>query len=218
VVRATVYPVEAPTAPAPCVHHWVLGPPCGLWIHGVCLKCNAERDFPAEPELRGKWGHGVRVHTVATKQTANRKGAAMNPSQQEKRSLKWYDERKAAILGDVQQLGKEGARKKWGMRGNTLDRLIARWYTGKASTSKAEGSAQEVVGAQQLWKALSRDQDQAHAYADRILTELVNRKLLAGNYLSVGMCIMEVLRELGLFTELAPPVPADRPGSLPSPS
>lgn len=32
-------------------HYWVLGPPQGGRIHGICKKCGLERDFPDEKHL-----------------------------------------------------------------------------------------------------------------------------------------------------------------------
>jgi len=29
-----------------CAHHWVLATPAGPMVHGVCVLCGAERDYP----------------------------------------------------------------------------------------------------------------------------------------------------------------------------
>lgn len=33
-----------------CRHHWLLSEPRQDVVHGVCIRCGAQRDYPARPE------------------------------------------------------------------------------------------------------------------------------------------------------------------------
>ena len=36
-----------------CVHHWLLDPPDGPTVWGICKKCGAKREFPATYRWEG---------------------------------------------------------------------------------------------------------------------------------------------------------------------
>jgi len=101
-----------------CTHNWKLGPAVGGIVHGRCLKCGEERDFPqygdpAEPGPR----HTPQISSQAPKR---------DHSQLMERH-RFYEEHKEEILADLQKLGRPATLKKWNVPGGTMVGLLIRW-------------------------------------------------------------------------------------------
>lgn len=159
------------TTAVECVHHWILEPPKGDWIYGQCRKCKTEKYFPAEPEIKGRT-------RVALRQRM--KQPTTVPS---KRTPSWYDTRREVIYADAHELGFEATRRKWGMRGNTLERLMRRWLAMGKPRIEVKVNGDRMVEC-----------------ADLLVAELVKHELIAGRYVTAGLVILEGLKrfEMGL--------------------
>jgi hypothetical protein len=150
----------------------MLEAPKGDWVYGKCRKCKTERYFPADPEIKGRLRVAQRqkmMHPVTV------------PS---KRTSAWYDEHREVISADVREFGVEATRKKWGMRGNTLERLMKRWAT--MGKPKVE---------------VKVDGDRMVECADLLVAELVKHELITGRYVTVGLIVLEVLKRFEMGPE-----------------